>query len=234
MRPRPVRSLRSVHASGAGPAFCALFLISAMAPRTARAELPSPRLVPTLDNPWQQKDQAQDPPINGDSWSTRKRTISAAGGSGGGPLGYGGLTFEYAPTRWFVAGAGGGVTGTGATGALLPRLRFPITRWLAPGIGLPFSAGPYEYVAQAPEQCALAGCGTGFRTTRSWSLAFWGHIEPNIELRFPNGITMRTSVGYSMLLNNHDDRCTSTLAAGCPSSLGERRWYGGIAFGYAF
>ena len=215
----------------------ASFVIGALAvvaPRTARAqELPAPRLVPTLDPPGQ-KDQAQDPPINGDSWSSRRRTVSVAGGSGGGPLGYGGLTFEYAPTRWFVAGAGGGVTGTGATGALLPRLRFPITRWLAPGIGLPFSAGPYEYVAQAPEQCALAGCGTGFRTTRSWSLAFWGHIEPNVEVRFPNGITMRMSVGYSALLNNHDDRCTSTLMGGCPSSLGERRWYGGVAFGYAF
>lgn len=180
------------------------------------------------------KDHAQDPPRNADPWTSRPRAVSLQGGSGGGPLGYGGLSLEYAPARWFVVGAGGGVTGNGGTGALWPRLRFPITRWLAPGLGLPFSAGPYEFIAQAPEQCALAGCGTGFRTTRSWSLAFWGHIEPNLEVRLPNGITMRVSVGYSSLLNGHDDRCTSTLPNGCPSSLGEHRWYGGLALGYAF
>ena len=205
------------------------------AAEVARAdELPVPRLVPALDPPWRQKDQAQDPPRNGDPWSSRPRAVSLQGGSGGGPLGYGGLSVEYAPTRWFVAGAGGGVTANGATGALMPRLRFPITRWLAPGIGLPFSAGPYEYVTQQQEQCDLAGCGTGYRTTRQWSLAFWGHIEPNIEIRFPNGITMRMLAGYSAILNGHDDRCTSTLPGGCPSSLGERRWYGGFALGYAF
>jgi hypothetical protein len=116
----------------------------------------------------------------------------------------------------------------------MPRLRLPITRWLALGVGLPFSAGPYEYVAQAPETCALVGCGVAFRTTRSWPIAFWGHVEPNVELRFPNGIAMRLFAGYSSILNGRDDRCTSTLAGGCPSSLGERRGYGGFALGYAF
>jgi hypothetical protein len=51
-------------------------------------DVPAPRLVPTLDSPWKQKDRVQDPPVNGDSWSSRPRTISAAGGSGSGPLGY--------------------------------------------------------------------------------------------------------------------------------------------------
>jgi hypothetical protein len=210
-------------------------LAVALLPGAARADdLPSPRLVPELDAPFRQKDQAQDPPRYADPWSSRPRSVSVQGGSGGGPLGYGGLSFEFAPSKYFVTGAGAGIGQSGVTGALWPRLRFPVTRWLAPGIGIPFSAGPYEYVAQAQDQCALAGCGTGFRTARSWSLAFWGHIEPNVEIRFPSGVTMRLFAGYSSILNGKDDRCTSTLPGGCPSSLGENKWYGGFALGYAF
>ncbi|HSO36761.1 MAG TPA: hypothetical protein VLT33_29750, partial [Labilithrix sp.] len=160
-------------------ALATVALLASTAAGGARADdLPAPRLVPELEPPG--KDQAQDPPRSSDTWSSRRRAVSVQGGSPGGPLGYGGLSFEYAPSRYFVTGAGAGIGPGGVTGALWPRLRLPITRWLAPGIGVPFSAGPYEYVAQAQDQCALAGCATGFRTARSWSLAFWGHIEPNI------------------------------------------------------
>ena len=60
------------------------------------------------------------------------------------------------------------------------------------------------------------------------------YIEPNVEIRFPSGVTMRLFGGYASILNGKDDRCTSTLPGGCPSSLGEHRWYGGFALGYAF
>ncbi len=50
-----------------------------------------PRLVPEL-RPG--RDQAQDSAIGPDPF-TRKSTASLAGGSGGGPLGFGGFSFEY-------------------------------------------------------------------------------------------------------------------------------------------
>jgi hypothetical protein len=199
----------------------------------AASALPIPRLVPDLR--LDAKDQAQEPPRSAaSSWAARPRTISLMGGSGGGPVGYGGIGLEYAPVPWLVGGAAAGWSPSGPTGALMPRLRLPITRWLAAGFGVPFSAGPYEYVFDQPERCALAGCSVGVKTARTWSIAYWGHVEPNVELRVGGGLALRTYAGYGKVLNANDDRCTSTQKDGCPSRLGEQVWYGGLALGYAW
>ncbi|MBX3191075.1 MAG: hypothetical protein KF819_29025 [Labilithrix sp.] len=200
---------------------------------TARADLPTPRLVPQLEPP---SDRAADTMTRGgDPWSSRPFAVHAQGGSTGGPLGYGGLSFEWAPTRYTVFGAGGGFSSSGPTGAFMPRLRFPLNRWVAVGLGFPLSLGPYEYVMSTSDQCAGAGCEIAFRTTRQWTMAFWGHLEPNVEFRLGNGgVALRVYGGPSLVLNNTSDRCTSTLPGGCPSSLGEQRIYGGLSLGYAW
>lgn len=195
-------------------------------------DIAPPRLIPELTMPG--KDQANDKPNVADSWASRKKTINLQGGSVGGPLGYGGLSFEYAPIPWVVLGAGAGATGNGVTGAFMPRLRLPITRFFAVGFGFPLSGGPYEAVEQAPERCSIPGCPVGYRTSRTWEVAWWAHLEPNVELRIGGGMALRLYGGESMLINKHDDACKSTLAGGCPSHIGERQWYGGLALGYAW
>lgn len=199
----------------------------------ARADLPTPRLVPELQMP---ADRAGDSITrSSDPWVSRPFTVSGVGGAPGGPLGYGGLSFEWAPTKYTVLGAGGGYSGNGVTGAFMPRLRLPLNRWVAVGVGFPLSLGPYEYVLQSAGQCAGAGCESEFRTSRQWTIAFWGHLEPNVEFRLGTGnVALRVFGGPSMVLNNKSDRCTSTLSGGCPSNLGEQRWYGGLALGYAW
>jgi len=173
--------------------------------------------------------------FRGDPWKSRPFSMNAVGGSPGGPLGYGGLAFEWAPTRYTVLGAGAGFNGTGPVGAFMPRLRIPLNHWVAVGMGFPLSLGPYEYVMTTSDQCGGAGCEIASRTTRQWTIAFWGHLEPNVEFRLGNGgLALRIFGGPSMVLNNRSDRCTSTLAAGCPSTLGEQRIYGGFALGYAW
>jgi hypothetical protein len=188
-------------------------------------DLPMPRLVPSLaarhDGP---RDQANDAPIEPDPWASRKKTIALQGGSAGGPLGYGGIAFEYAPIPWVVGGVGGGITPDGATAAFMPRLRLPLGRWVAVGFGFPISAGPYTATAQTVD----------YRITRQWEVAWWGYLEPNVEFRLPRGLALRMYGGESVLLDPHDDRCTSTAMIGCPSRIGERRWYGGLSLGYAW
>jgi hypothetical protein len=211
---------------------------STAAARPARADgVDLPRLVPKLAPPWgaAQRDQAADSaPSAADSWATRKKAIMLQGGAPGGPLGYGGASFEFAPVPWFVAGAGGGFSPSGPTGAIWPRLRLPLTHWFAVGFGVPFSFGPYEALVQQSPRCSVAGCPVAFKTTRSWDMAAWVNIEPNVEFRLPHGLALRVLGGESLLVNRHDDRCSSTLANGCPSSIGEKRWYGGFAIGYAW
>lgn len=212
---------------------CAASFGIAATERVAAADLPAPRLVPELAPP---ADRAADAaPRGADPWSSRRFAVLAVGGAPGGPLGYGGLSFEWAPTRYTVLGAGGGYTGSGAAGAFMPRLRLPLNRWFAVGIGFPLSLGPYEYVLTTTDQCGGVGCEISSRTTRQWTMAFWGHLEPNVEVRLGNGaLALRFFGGPSMVLNNQSDRCTSTLPGGCPSTLGERRIYGGVALGYAW
>jgi hypothetical protein len=195
-------------------------------------DLPMPRLVPELAL---EKDQTNDkPPPAADSWSSRKKTINIMGGSPGGPMGYGGLSFEYAPIPWVVLGAGAGATGDGVRGAFMPRLRLPINRHFAVGLGFPLSAGPYEAIEQVPERCSLPGCPVGYRTSRTWEVAWWMHLEPNVEFRVGGGMALRLYGGQSYLINRNDDQCKSTLQGGCPSRIGERQWYGGLALGYAW
>lgn len=212
----------------------AAVLATAATERVAAADLPVPRLVPQLAPP---SDRAADPmPRGPDPWRARPFTFSAMGGSSGGPVGYGGLSFEWAPTRYTVLGAGGGWSGSGPTGAFMPRLRLPLNRWIAVGMGFPLSLGPYEFIMSTVDRCGgAAGCEIASRTTRQWTMAFWGHLEPNVEFRLGNGgLALRIFGGPSMILNNRSDRCTSTLPGGCPSTLGEQRLYGGAALGYAW
>ena len=90
------------------------------------------------------------------------------------------------------------------------------------------------FVASAQEQCAFAGCSVGFRTTRTWDVAVWAHVEPNVEFRTANGLALRVYGGPSFVLNDQSARCESTLPNGCPSSIGSTAWYGGLTAGYAF
>lgn len=188
-----------------------------------------------LLSPFTPRDAASDARSALDSWGSRPAAILLQGGSAGGPLGYGGLSFEYAPVPWFILGTGAGFTGAGPTAAFMPRLRLPLTRWLAVGAGVPLSAGPYVARIGQADGCAV-GCETGFSTTRTWNLALWAHVEPNIELRLPNApaLALRLYGGSSFLLNTRDDQCVSTLPGGCPSRIGQQTWYGGFAMGYAW
>lgn len=196
---------------------------------------PSPGPLGPLLAPFAPRDAASDAKSALEAWGARPAAILLQGGSGGGPLGYGGLSFEYAPVPWFIAGVGGGFSAAGPTAAFMPRLRLPLTRWLAIGAAVPFSAGPYVARVGQQDTCSV-GCEPGFTTTRTWNLAFWAHLEPNIELRLPYApaLALRLYGGSSFLLNTRDDQCVSTLPGGCPSTIGEQIWYGGFAVGYAW
>lgn len=230
MRPSASATLAAVDVARALTLVSCILLL----PTPARADVTASRLVPELASPFRPSDKGVESAPDGDPWSNRPRQVNFQGGSTGGPLGYGGLSFEYAPSRYFVAGAGAGWSGSGPTGAVMPRLRLPVTRWFAFGFGVPFSIGPYQYAGHEAEACQVAGCATNLRTTRTWDIAYWGHLEPNIEFRAPNGLGARFYVGYSQVLNPHDDRCESSLPRGCPSRLGEAQTYGGVALGYSF
>lgn len=194
--------------------------------------LPQPRLVPELSLA---KDKGVESMPQPDSWSTRKRAVSLFGGAPGSPLGVVGLTLEYAPIKYLVLGAGGGFAPDGGLrGSFMPRVRLPLNRWFAVGFGTPFTVGPYEYSFRQPEICQFAGCSVGYRTTRSWGIAAWGQLEPNVEFRVSSAVALRIFGGYARVLNDESDRCTSTLARGCPSTLGEQKIYGGISAGYAW
>ena len=198
----------------------------------ARAALPTPRLVPDLSL---STDKNQDAAPEPDPWVNRKKSISLAGGSPGSPTGVAGLTLEYAPVKWIVLGAGGGYSPDGGPrGAFMPRLRLPLNHWVAVGMGFPFSLGPYQYTFEQPQQCDYAGCATGIRTTRTWSIATWGHLEPNVEFRVGPGVALRLFGGYGRVLNTQSDGCTSTDPRGCPSNIGEQKVYGGLTLGYAW
>jgi hypothetical protein len=116
----------------------------------------------------------------------------------------------------------------------MPRLRLPLNRWFAVSMGFPFSLGPYEYMQRFDEVCDFAGCQIGFKTTRSWNIAFWAHVQPNVEIRIASMVALRLYAGHSFILNHKSDRCSSTLSGGCPSQIGETVWYGGAALGYAW
>jgi hypothetical protein len=182
--------------------------------------------------PW--KDRGVESKPKGDPWVTRPRTFALQGASPGGPMGLGGLTFEYAPIKYLVLGAGGGYAPEGPRLAFLPRLRLPLTPYFAVGFGVPFSGGPYKYVSSVPRICDGSGCGEGYKTTRTWDAAFWTHFEPNLEFRIGGATAMRIFGGYSRVLNPTDAQCESTMWKGCPSSVGEKAWYGGLTVGYAF
>src|SRR5689334_5554673 len=108
----------------------------------ARADLPSPKLIPdlTLSKDKGPDDSAPQP----DPWTTRPRQVSLAGGAPGGPTGVAGLTFEWAPIKYLVLGTGGGWSPDGGPrGAFMPRLRLPLNHRFAIGMGFPLSLGPY-------------------------------------------------------------------------------------------
>jgi hypothetical protein len=198
----------------------------------ARADLPAPRLIPELTL---SKDKGVESAPEPDPWTTRKRAVSIQGGAPGSPTGAAGLSFEYAPIKYLVLGAGGGwAPDGGLRGAVMPRFRLPLNRWLAVSMGVPFALGPYQYTASQQEQCLYAGCSVAYRTTRTWPVAVWGHIEPNVEIRLNGAVALRMYGGYARVLNAQSDDCVSTLAHGCPSSIGETKWYGGLALGYAW
>jgi hypothetical protein len=194
--------------------------------------LPAPRLVPELSLA---KDKGVESAPDGDSWSTKKKQISLMGASPGSPLGPVALSFEYAPIKYVVLGAAGGFSPDGGLrGSFMPRLRLPLSRLFAIGLGFPLTFGPYEYSIHQPELCQTAGCSVGYRTTRDWPLAIWGQLEPNVEIRVGPGVALRLYGGYAHVLNDQSDQCSSTLARGCPAKIGDQKFYGGLAAGYAW
>ncbi len=189
-------------------------------------------LLPPLSMPSLMRDSASTGSVQ-DTWSSRKAVVSA-GAATGGPLGYGGLSFEYAPWRYLVLGGGVGVQPGGGTGAFTWRLRLPIGQKVAIGLGAPLSTGPYEWVGAyvPPEGCAGSGC--PFKVTRSWSWATWVHVEPSIELRPAGGLALRIYGGRSFVVDPQDGLCSSTAPGACPSHGGETAWYAGFTAGLAF
>jgi len=153
----------------------------------------------------------------------------------GGPLGYGGFSFEWAPVYWFAAAAGVGYLPGGPQVGFIPRLRLPITRFMAVGMGMPFSAGPYVYAESVPvplDHCASGDC--RYKVTRTWEVAYWLHLEPSVDFRLANGLQIRAYGGYSRILNGTDARCETNFSGGCITRAGETKTYGGVALGYAF
>jgi hypothetical protein len=71
-------------------------------------------------------------------------------------------------------------------------------------------------------------------TTRMWSPAVWGHLEPSFELRVRPGVALRLYAGVGRVLNRESDACRSTLMNGCPSNIGEQKICGGLALGKAW
>jgi hypothetical protein len=178
---------------------------------------------------------AQDSTSQGtaDTWTTRRAAISANGATGG-PLGYGGLSFDYAPWRYLVLGGGVGVQPGGGTGAFTWRLRLPINNFVAVGFGAPLSTGPYQWVGSylTNDVCGAGAC--SYKVTRTWSWATWVHIEPSVELRTGKWLALRVYGGRSFMVAPADGVCWSDAAGGCPSTGGETQWYAGIAAGAAF
>ena len=210
-------------------------LIGASYAAPARADdtptLPAPRLVPELSL---SKDKAPES-VSQDSWSTRKKQINLMGGSPGSPAGIVGFSFEYSPIKYVVLGAGGGFSPDGGLrGTFMPRFRLPLNRWFAVGMGFPLTLGQYEYSEKTQDECSYSGCTGASRTTRSWSLAAWGQLEPNVEFRVGFGLALRVFGGYARVLNDDDDRCTSSMLRGCPSTIGNQKIYGGLSLGYGW
>lgn len=211
-----------------GLVVCATMLVGI---RPSSADLPTPRLLPELTP----KDKGAESGPSADPWTSRPRQVSLVGGAPGSPTGVVGLSFEYAPIKYLVLGGGAGWAPDGGPRvAFMPRFRLPVSRWFAFGLGTPLAAGPYYFTSTQPERCDYVGCDVGYRTTRNWAVAVWGHLEPNVEIRVSSAIALRIYAGYGRVLNHKSDRCVSTLPNGCPSSLGEDRWYGGLALGYAW
>jgi hypothetical protein len=44
-------------------------------------------------------------------------------------------------------------------------------------------------------------------------------------------MALRVFGGWAAVMNNESDTCKSTLPIGCPSKIGEQKWYGGLAIG---
>jgi hypothetical protein len=205
--------------------------VFARAPEAAAEplELKMPQLTPG-------RDAASDATPAPDPFTTRPRAVMLSGGVGG-PLGYGGLSFEYAPVKWLVLGGGSGTDGHGVRVAAWPRLRLKVLPWMALGFGTPVSFGT-NVVWDSGQLCvpSLGGGVTdcSYHVRRDWTTAVFGHLEPSVEVRVPWGGVLRFFGGRSQILNPGDGRCESNLAGGCPSKGGEVTWYGGLAVGYAF
>jgi hypothetical protein len=198
------------------------------------ADLPwQPQIFQSAPDP--AKDKGQDSaPRPKDVWSQRPRTVEARGGIGG-PFGYTGVSFEWAPVYWFATAAGVGYLPGGPQVGLVPRLRLPITTFIAVGMGVPFSAGPYVYAESVPMPADVCGGGDcRYRLTRTWEVAYWGHLEPSVDFRLASGLQVRLYGGYSRILNGTDAKCEANFNGGCLTHAGERKTYGGVALGYAF
>ncbi len=202
---------------------------TALVSSVARAD--DPRLLPPLTMPTVARDALSQ--ATGDPWTTRRASVLASGGTGG-PLGYGGLSFEYSPWRYLVLGGGVGIQPGGGTGAFTWRLRLPLNRYVAIGLGVPLSTGPYQWVGSYVAEGDCAGGVCGSKVTRTWGWTTWVHIEPSVEFRIANGIALRAYGGRSFMIDPSSGVCTSDGAGGCPSSGGETQWYAGLAAGVAF
>jgi hypothetical protein len=234
LEPAPVNGSRRTRNSHRmqprGTSICASSLIAALAwTGVAHADEP---LLPPLTAPSLLRDSASTGTVQ-DTWSTRKAAVSASAATGG-PLGYGGLSFEYAPSRYLVLGGGAGFQPGGGTGAFTWRLRLPINRVVAIGFGAPLSTGPYVWTGSyvPPDGCSTPGC--PFKVSRTWGWSAWVHVEPSIELRPAGGFALRIYGGRSFVLDPTDGVCASSAPGACPSRGGETQWYAGITAGVAF
>ncbi len=149
-------------------------------------------------------------------------------GGVGTPLGFGGMSIDLAPVRWFVVSGGLGAGKGGMQEAAMARFRAPMGHF-AFSLGGGMSTGAYDASDTNP-----FGAGENWH----WKRAFWANGEASIEFRDHTGVELRAYVGWAHLANPVADGCETGGGRTCSNAAGGLLVtsfpYAGLAAGYAF
>lgn len=143
------------------------------------------------------------------------------------PFGVIGGALEFAPVRYLVIYAGGGVSRSGGRVAGGLRLQYPIGNAavaLFGGVG----GGPMDWES---------GGQTEAQTARQWDFALFLHSGLSFEYRWDVGLFGRLDLGVEGVMTPEADRCTFSGGGECgPSASGlakPLRGWAGLTIGYA-
>jgi uncharacterized protein YfiM (DUF2279 family) len=146
-------------------------------------------------------------------------------GGVGTPLGFGGLSLDIAPARWFVLSGGLGAGKGGMQEAAMARFRAPMGHF-AFSLGGGMSTGAYDAADPFGD------------SNWHWKRAFWANGEASIEFRDHTGVELRAYVGWAHLANAVADGCETGNGRTCSNAAGglfaTSFPYAGFAAGYAF